>query len=437
MIKEKQKKARFKEKTKSQIINSYLRTVCISFLIGSFITTLLIFHARSEMIKRLYENESERNKINQEIAKQLIQSSDFMKDLNSKNYAICLNVGSLYESIGDYENAQKAYQLALIKSGYGLYTPYSRLARVLILQGKFDEAQNLLNSVNDISDKGLIKFKTRAYIEMGDKYYSLGKFLSAAKCYEKANYYYNKFKIKDSAIQKSINERIVNAYVKTADVMVNSGNNTNAVRFLHKAEKYDSNNFNLKYKLAIIYSDLDPIKSVNYFESLLQEKPQNIDYAVYSKALAKTANIYELEGKLTEAKYYRYKIHSVDLFIDKKVVYKNDIEVLIDDFKIKKKLFSYRLKGKFRIKNISSMDIKNLTADFILEKDGKVQEIKTFKCIEKNKPLYSNGDITDVIKVDMGKMIFTKKELNQYTISIYLYKNEKYKTLVYKFNVLD
>lgn len=435
MIKEKAKKPRFEVKSKTQIIQEYLRTVFLSFLVGLIFTMLLSFHARSEMIKQLYEDSSVKNKINTEIAKQLILKSDFLKDLQSKNYTICLQVGSLYESAGEFENAQKAYELALKKAGNGVYTPYYRLARVLILQGYLEEAQSLISSVKDISNVNLIKFKTRSYIEMGDKYYSLGKFLSAAKSYEKAEYYYNKFKNKDAVVEKSISDRIVNSYIETADVMVKSGKNSDAVRFLHKAEKYAPNNFKLRYRLAIIYSDLEPIKSVNYFEKLLQEEPQNIDYNVYSKALLKTANILELQGKLTEAKLYRYKMHSIDLFVNNKVIYKDDVDVLLDKFTVKKWLFTYRLRGVFRFKNVSHIDIKKMSVDFVLNRDGKVKEIKTFKCVEKGKPLYSNGGVTEDFTVVLGKNIFTQKELDQYSIDVYLYKDDKYKTLVYSIKI--
>ena len=45
---------------------------------------------------------------------------------------------------------------------------------------------------------------------MGDKYYSIGKFLSAAKSYEKAKFYYDKFTRKDPVVESSIKNRIKN-----------------------------------------------------------------------------------------------------------------------------------------------------------------------------------------------------------------------------------
>ncbi len=420
----------FSHKDIIQIVFEYSRTVLISFIAALIFTILLSFHARSEMIKNLYLNNSEHHQMNEQLARQLIMQSDFMKDLRKKRCSICVQVGNLYESAHDYANAQLAYELALEKSQYKNYKIYYKLSKVLIAQGKVDEAKDLISSVRDLSNKGLIKFKARAYIEMGDKYYSAGKFLSAAKSYEKAKFYYDKFSKKDKVIEKSIKDRIVNAYIETADIMVKSGMNTDAVRFLTKAEKYAPNNFEIKYKLAIIYSDLDPVKSVKYFEPLMNKIPQNVDYGVYSKALMKSANISELEGNPARAKYFRYKIHSVDIFVDKKVVYKNDFEVYLDKFFVRKFWLAYRLNAVYRIKNISHKNITNLSASFVLRQGDNVLETVTIKCAGKNKPLFFNNGVTDEIKVSFKKNIFTKNELGQYLIDIYLFKDEEYKTLI-------
>ncbi len=434
MIKESNKKTRFekKKKTIAQILADYAKTAGISFLAALIFTLLLSFHARSEMIKNLYTNVREQQKIDEQLAKQLITKSDLMKDLRQKKYAICMQVGLLYEAAHDYTNAQSAYEIALNKARPGVYAPYYRLARVLIAQEKFKEAQDIIKSARDINNKRLVKFKTRSYIEMGDKYYSIGKFLSAAKSYEESKYYYDKFINKDSIVDNAIIDRIVTAYTETADIMVKNGCNSDAVRFLKKAEHYRPNNFNIRYKLAIIYSDLDPVKSVQYFEKLIEEQPQNIDYGVYSKALMKSANIADWEGNPTLAKYYRYKIHSLDIFINNKVIYKNDIEIYLDSFSVRKIWLKYNLKGKFRIKNISQTDIYKLSGDFVLRHRSKEKplEIVSRQFVSKKSPLFSNGGVTEAIDVSFGKNIFTKKELEQYVIDIYLYKDEKYKTLV-------
>ena len=430
MIKEKKRNSKYSvRKTKQQIIAEYMRTVGISFCVACVITTLLLFHARSEMISNLYANQDIKNKLEEQMARKLVQQSDLMKDLQSQSYAVCMHVGYLYETVHDYIKAQYAYELAIKKAGTGNYTPYFKLARVLIAQEKFKEANALLDSIRDFHNTNLVKLKSRSYIIMGDKYYSIGKFISAGKSYEKAKFYYDKFRIKDKVVEKSIEIRIVNAYLKAGDIMATSGQNSDAVRFLKKAEKYDRNNFNLRYKLAIVYSDLDPVKSTEYFEQLLKEQPQNIDYGTYCKALMKSGNIADLQGDSTKAKYYRYKIHSVDLFINRKVVYKNDIEVNLDSFSVSKFLFKYKLKPTCVFVNRSNNDIQKLSVDFVLRNKNKELEKVTKRDIN-TETLYSNGGATEPISVTFGKSIFTKKELENYEIDVYLYKDEKYKTLV-------
>ncbi|MBR1775809.1 hypothetical protein IJ750_01880 [bacterium] len=428
--------------TANKIINNiksaifaYARTIIIAFLVALVFTSVLSIHAKNEMIKNLYANVQERKKMDELIARQLVAESDIIQTLANKKYSVCLQVGNLYETIQDYKNAEYAYKLAVSKAKRGMYVPYYKLASVLIAQGKYNEAEELINSVTDVNNKELIKFKTRAYLNMGDKYYSEGKFLSAAKNYEKSKFYYDRFKKSDKKITDAITARLVKSYVDAADIIVKNGYNSDAVRFLKKAEQYAPDDISIKYKLAIIYSDLDPVESVEYFEGLITKMPQYIDYSTYNNTLIKAANIADLEGRPAQAKYFRYRIHSIDLFVNNKVVYKNDVSASILSFSIKNFLFRYNLKGKFRITNESNSDIYKLYADFVLKQGDKIKEIITVDCLKDGKPLYSNGDSSDDIEVKFKKKVFTKKELENYSIDVYLYKDEKYKTLDASFKI--
>lgn len=431
MIKERKKITKYNiKKTKTQIIREYLRTVGVSFLVAFIITTFLTFHARNEMIKNLYIMPENQEAIDKKVAEQIILQSNLLEGLSTKSCSVCMHVGDLYQTIADYKNAEMAYRFAIEKAKPKNYKPYYKLICVLLEQDKIDDAEEILNNIIDHTELNLIKFKTRSNIVLGDKYYSIGKFLSAAKSYEKAEFYYNKLSKKDSTVENSIKNRIINSYIQVADVMVRSGYNSNAVRFLHKAEKYDKNNFKIRYKLAIVLSDLDPEKSVDYFEELLNEIPQDIDYGVYGTALMKAANVADLDGRPTDAKYYRYKIHSVDLFVNRKVVYKNDFETFVKSFKVRKNFFTYPLKPTFAFLNVSNLDIKTLKADFVLSHKDKVFETITKTVATSKEPLYSNGYEPKDISVKFNKKIFTKKELQYYTIKVYLYKDAKFKTLV-------
>lgn len=431
MIKEKKKKTKynFKKSTK-QIVFEYLRTVFFSCIFALIITTSLTLHARNEMIQNIYAENGNRQKLEREQALELITQSDLLTGLSAKTYSMCMHIGDLYEAAGDYKDAQIAYEYAIQKAKPGAYKAYYKLIYVLLEQEKFSAVEDILANIKDKTDKSLVKFKTRAYIVKGDKYYSIGKFLSAAKAYEQANFYYNKFEKKDHVVEESIQNRIVNSYIQVADIMVKSGYNSDAVRFLQKAEKYSPKDFQVRYKLAIVLSDSAPEKSVEYLDKLLEEKPQEIDYSIYGRALMKAANIADLDDRPTQAKYYRYKIHSIDLFVNRKVVYKNDIEVNLKSFSAKKVLFTYPLKATYEFTNVSNVDIIKLYADFELLLNGKVQEAITKEISNKKKPLYASNIEPNAVNVAFNKKIFTRKELENYTIRILLYKDPKYKTLV-------
>ena len=71
---------------------------------------------------------------------------------------------------------------------------------------------------------------------------------------------------------------------------------------------------------------------------------EDIDYSVYNRALLKAATIADLDYRPTKAKYYRYKIHSIDLFVNRKVVYPNDVQIDINSLKIDLIFFIFNYK---------------------------------------------------------------------------------------------
>lgn len=434
MIKEKTK--RKPEITFVQELKGYIKTAGIAFLAATVFTILLSFHSRSEMIKNLYAQKIDKSKLEREIAQQIVSHSDLISSLTSKNYSVCYRVGNLYESAGDLQKAEYAYHLAVQKSPSGIYLAHLKYATVLITQNKTKDAEDVLNSVPDTNSLKLVRFKTRAYIILGDKYFSEAKFLKAGGAYEKADYYYHRLKKRDKVVHQSIENRIVNSYVETASVIIQKGgSSSDAARFLKKALEYDPDNLNIQYRLALIYADLDPILAIDYFEKLIEIIPQDIDYLAFGKALIKAANMMDIENNSIKAKFYRYKIHSFDLYVKNKVVYKNDIDVELNTMKIKKFFFTYQLRATYKLKNRTGEDIKKLHAEFVLRKDDKIKQILVAQCATKKSPLYANGTDSKYIEVILGKNIFTKRELKNYNIDVYLYKDPKFKTLVYSHKI--
>lgn len=120
----------------------------------------------------------------------------------------------------------------------------------------------------------------------------------------------------------------------------------------------------------------------------------------------------------------------MDLFVERKVIYKNDIDVTLKTFVVKKLWFKYKLKPTYVFTNTSNTDITRLSADFVLRNRDKVVETVSRNILGKSNQLFGNGVETPEITVTFGKNIFTKKELEFYEIDVYLYKDKKYKTLV-------
>ena len=87
------------------------------------------------------------------------------------------------------------------------------------------------------------------------------------------------------------------------------------------------------------------------------------------------------------------------------------------------------------MQNNSAADVYKLYASFVLRHKNKIREIYTTECVTKKRPLLSNGDEIKDINVKLGKRIFTKRELGNYYIDVYLYKDAKYKTLIGTYKV--
>ena len=109
------------------------------------------------------------------------------------------------------------------------------------------------------------------------------------------------------------------------------------------------------------------------------------------------------------------------------------------EFIISKELFfnaKWRLKpdteyGGFAT-NISNADIIKLQGDFVLCKKGNPVETITETVADKNSPMLVTNTNPNTVSIKFRKSIYTRKELEDYTIRIYLYKDEKYKTLVFE-----
>ena len=429
MIKEKDNTVKFETKLLMELA-SVAKTIGLSLIFATVFTICLTINARSTMIKNLYAEANKDSYISKQLAQQILAHNNVIFTLETKTCSFCMQIGKLYETIKDYKNAEYAYYLAVKKSKHGNYAPQTKLVQLYANQEKFEEAEKIIQSVDDANNEKIIKFKTRAYIDLGDKYYSIGKYISSAKNYEKAQYYYSRLNHKDIYVENSIKNRIINAYDNSATILVKNGYNSDAVRLLNKAKKYFPDSLVINYKLAIIYSDLDPEVSVKYFEDLAKKIPQKIDYNIYNKALIKSANIADITGDEIKAKYYRYKIHSNDLFVMQKVLYPSDVNVYEQNYKVTKRFFKYHISGTYSFQNVSNENINRMYADFVLRQGDKNRETYTVLCADKKNPLISNGTESNKFNVKLGRNILTKKELKEYYLDIYLYKDKKFKTLV-------
>ena len=169
MIKEKQKITKYNyRKTRKQVLMEYVRTIFFSILVSIIITSSLALHARHEMIKTFNNADVIQNKIDKKVAEQILAQNDYIVNLQSKNYGVCIHVAELYDIARDFERAEYAYKIAVQKSPKGIYKAHLKLSELYIAQEKFDEANNF------IEENELIKTKDGIVLPVsGRRYFSV------------------------------------------------------------------------------------------------------------------------------------------------------------------------------------------------------------------------------------------------------------------------
>lgn len=408
----------------------YLKNIAISILIALIITICLLFNTRQHVINNFNNSYVNNLKFNKHFAKELLQNSELNINFQQQSFSTCMYFASLYYTIEQYDNAKNIYSIAMLKSKPNNYQAHLKYVEILILQNKLNEAKEFIENIPDNNNKNLIKMKSNSYLLLGDALFAQKKYLTAARYYKKSKFYYDLFKKRKKTIEEKLINDISNSYNKVADILVENNYPKEAIEYLKKARKIKPNDFITEYKLAILYSDLDPLKSLEYFEQLIKQKPQEIDSNIYIKALMHSANIESLSGNEIKAKLYRYKIYSFEELLKHKVVYKNDFDIIFQNINYSKKFFKYRINTIIRIQNHSLSNINKLYVELILKKDDKILDKITKECISNKKILQADGDLTPPIEITFNKNFLTKTDLSKLEIDIYLYKDEKYKTLI-------
>ena len=145
----------------------------------------------------------------------------------------------------------------------------------------------------------------------------------------------------------------------------------------------------------------------------------------------RAADIARGRGDLPTSKLYTYKAASIKNFYQNNIINNDNVEFDFLQSKIQTSKKADKFILRFRVKNISNFNINNMKIDILIFRKGKLSASYTQTLFEKN-PLHINETSPIINVVHTGSKHYKKIAYPDISFEIYIYKNEKYKTLVYK-----
>lgn len=297
----------------------------------------------------------------------LIDKNKQMEYQYPDDYKINLKLGTLYEAKKNYKDAEIEYKTAISKAPFDQYRPVYRLASLYIFLNRLDEAQNLIDKIDERPDKRLIKYKGDIYSSLGDKYYSQGDYDNASQRYEKALFYY---KIINCPRIDLIKGNLASSYIYLAEIKLDQMQVDDAIEYLQSAKAIFDAPI-IKYKLALLLMDRDPDTAYQYLDEVFETAPEIINYDTYNKFLSELAEDANYEGDFTQAQLYEFKIKKLKDYFKTNIISVEDLKIVGQEGRItlNRWVNKYNIYFDLSFKNISKYSMSSLFLNVVF-KDG-------------------------------------------------------------------
>lgn len=285
----------------------------------------------------------------EELERQIAQDKD--------NYIAHIKLAQKYNEIKEYDTANIYFQTALKiseRSNYSLYS-YSMFC---IERKLYNLALNLAEEIT-LDNKKTINYKAVIYEALGDALDKDGEIEASIRAYQVSMKYakgvYNKSRL------ENLKTKYAKEYIKIADLKIERKEAKSAILDLENSVKIKSLS-QAKYKLALIYKDINKQKAEKMIQAVLDESPYIVNPYIYNNLLNELLEEARLMGNTGKINYYTSRIKSFHKLLSNIYVFKDDLAISNIDIKPKKsKLF-----GKesvflvFKIENNTDTDIEDL-----------------------------------------------------------------------------
>lgn len=412
----------------------YLGTFSLA-VIAAFLFVLLLLGVIHHQVYQIQDQQKAQDSmINDSLLDVLIYKNKQMEYQYPDDYRINLKLGTLYEVKKNYKDAEFEYKTAVSKAPFDQYRPAYKLANLYIFLNRLDEAQNLIDKIDERPDKRLIKYKGDIYSALGDKYYSQGDYDNASQRYEKALFYYKIIKCPRIDL---INGNLASSYIYLAETKLDQMQVDDAIEYLQSAKAIFDAPI-IKYKLALLLMDRDPDAAYQYLNEVFEQAPEIINYDTYNKFLSELAEDANYEGDFTQAQLYEFKIKKLKDYFKTNIISVEDLKIVVQDGRItlNRWVNKYNIYFELSFKNISKNTMSSLFLNVVFKDGNNIVETYTQQVADDKSKLNAGAQSPIVgMKFSLSRSL-QDVQPKKITAEVYVSKSEpSYKLFLGTFDI--
>ena len=363
----------------NKIIKNNFTECIITIIVTSIVVVSLCFCVELELLFRS-EDKVNQEELNVENLVEFCTIEQLEKYLekNPQNYFAKIKLAGIYESLGEYKQADKLYQEALITSVRSNFSVYS-YAIFCAKRGMFNLAATLAEELMDIDSKAY-EYRAKIYEQIALKLLEEKQYNGVVNAYQVA-YKYAK-NMENSDYLKIIKEKYAKSYVDLADKNIEKGNIDDAIANLNNSLEINETN-EARYKLGLIYINIDKFIAEKHISKVFKNNIFMVNPYIYNSLLVDLSDVSKNIKGVPSSDYYLLKLRAFKKRLADNYIYKNDI-IIENSFITKKKGF-FDKKAKyllvFDIENNTRSKIQELFIEAIIFVDNKQYKV--------NKKLFS------------------------------------------------
>lgn len=405
-------------------LQEYLKVFFITLLLVFISVVASLFFIQHQIYESSSHKQLDDDAVDYYLVGVLINKNIYLETQSPLDYRINLKLGTLYQIKKDYNNAEIEFKKAIDKAPYNEFKPKYRLALLYLAINKLEDAESVMDSINEEPDKVLIGYKADIYEKLGDKYYNSGDYESAIERYEKSLFYWKV--IKDKKEIDYVQNSLASSYVYLAEAYVTNMQPQEAVSSLNMALTIVDAPI-LKYKLALLLMQDNPELANQYFEEVFEKAPELINYETYYKFLSIMAEDANASGDIVQAKRYQYKQKKINEYFKINILSIDDIALEDVEGRIVPNNWrrKYNIHLEAKLKNTSKDNIDSLFVKIVFKDKDKVIGDYLKQVIYK-KSTFKPGTYSPIVSI----RIFHPMDINDrrpevVTAEIYASKTEK------------